>query len=78
MPPAITALYSPALIAEEAIITDFRLDPQTLLIVVQGVETGNPDPRATCLAGFCPEPAWRTCPINTSSITPLSGSNPAF
>jgi hypothetical protein len=38
MPPATTSDAIPDLISEAAIITDFRLDPHTLFIVVQGVE----------------------------------------
>ena len=52
MPPAITALCSSARIEEAAIMTDFRLEPHTLLIVTLGVETGKSAPSATCLAGF--------------------------
>ena len=78
IPPAITARYSPALIAEEAIMTDLRLEPHTLLIVVLGVVTGKPAPSATCRAGFCPAPAWRTWPIKTSSIMVLSEFSPTF
>ena len=47
MPPAITTSYSPARIAEAAIITAFRLEPHTLLMVVHGVECGSPAPIAT-------------------------------
>ena len=43
-----------------AIITAFSEDPQTLLIVVAAIEFGKPAPNATCLAGACPAPAWRT------------------
>ena len=65
MPPAITTLACPEIISLAAIITAFRLEPQTLLIVVHGVEYGKPAFIATCLAGACPEPACKTCPIYT-------------
>ena len=74
IPPAIMALYSPALILFAAIITAFRDEPQTLLIVVAAIEFGKPAPSATCRAGACPAPAWSTCPNNTSSTMPLEGS----
>jgi hypothetical protein len=47
IPPATTTLATPALISVAAIIAAFRLDPHTLLIVVQGVLTGIPAPIAT-------------------------------
>ena len=50
-------------------IIDFIADPQTLLTVVQGVDTGSPAARAACRAGACPCPAVRTEPIKTSSIS---------
>ena len=62
----------------EASIAASRELPHTLLIVVAGVETGNPEPRATCLAGFCPHPACNTCQNMKSSTIPLAGSNPTL
>ena len=47
IPPAMIALYSPALILLAAIIAAFREEPHTLLIVVAAVEFGRPAPRAT-------------------------------
>ena len=47
IPPAIIALYSPALILLAAIIAAFREEPQTLLMVVAAVEFGSPAPNAT-------------------------------
>ena len=47
IPPTITTSETPALISVAAIIAAFRLEPHTLLIVVQGVVTGNPAPMAT-------------------------------
>ena len=60
IPPAIITFACPEMISLAAIITAFKLEPQTLLIVVQGVEYGNPALIATCLAGACPEPACNT------------------
>ena len=57
MPPATMALYSPARMLFAAIMAALREEPHTLLMVVHGVETGSPAPKATCLAGFCPAPA---------------------
>ena len=37
------------------------------MTVVQTVDSESPDPRATCLAGFCPTFALRTHPKKTSS-----------
>ena len=50
----------PAMMSLAAIIAAFKLEPQTLLTVVQGVEYGNPAPSATCLAGACPAPDCKT------------------
>ena len=60
MPPATTRLETPALISVAAIMAALRLEPQTLLMVVQGVLTGRPALIATCLAGACPVPVCRT------------------
>ena len=56
IPPATTILDTPASISVAAIIAALRLEPQTLLIVVQGVVTGIPTRMATCLAGAWPAP----------------------
>ena len=63
IPPATTTFACPEMISLAAIITAFKLEPHTLLIVVQGVEYGNPELIATCLAGACPEPACNTWPM---------------
>ena len=44
-------------------------------MVVAGTSTGIPAFTAACLAGFCPNPAWITHPIYTSST--CSGCTPA-
>ncbi len=49
-------------------------DPQTLLAVVQVMESGNPAPGTACRAGACPIAAPRTGPIRASSIS--SGESP--
>ena len=60
MPPAMIISACPAMMSLAAIIAAFKLEPQTLLTVVQGVEYGNPAPSATCLAGACPAPDCKT------------------
>ena len=77
MPPAMMALYSPARMLLAAIMAALSDEPQTLLMVAHGVETGRPAPKATWRAGFWPAPAWRTWPNKTSSITPEEGSTSA-
>src|SRR5262245_17730708 len=67
MPPAITISASSALIAWAASITAFNPEPQTLLTVCAGTDSGSPDRIATWRAGFMPWPAWRTFPTMTSS-----------
>ena len=47
IPPAIMALYSPAFMLLAAIITAFKEEPQTLLIVVAAIVFGRPAPNAT-------------------------------
>ena len=51
IPPAMIALYSPALILLAAIITAFNDEPHTLLIVVAAIVLGRPAPNATWRAG---------------------------
>ena len=52
MPPATTMSTSPARIICEAIATDLRPDPQSMLIVVAGTSFGIPAPIAAWRAGF--------------------------
>ena len=47
IPPATITLYSPARMLLAAIMAALRDEPQTLLTVAQGVETGRPAPSAT-------------------------------
>ena len=47
MPPATMTLYSPARMLLAAIMAALSEEPHTLLMVVQGVETGRPAPKAT-------------------------------
>ena len=51
-----------------ASIVAFMPEPQTLLMVVAPVASGNLAPRAACRAGAWPCPAGSTQPMNTSSI----------
>ena len=60
IPPAIITFDLPAVMLFAAIIAASNELPQTLLIVVAPIDTGKPAPRATCLAGFCPQPACNT------------------
>ena len=75
MPPARATSQSPALIPCAAIITALSPDPQTLLRVVHGVESGRPAPSATCRAGAWPTLAGKTQPAYTSWTA--SGGTPA-
>ena len=54
-------------IANWAVAMVIALSPlaQTLLTVVQGMESGSPAPRAAWRAGACPNPDWRTQPMYT-------------
>ena len=52
--------YSPARIEFAASITALSDEPQTLLIVTAGVESGKPAPNATWRAGAWPAPACNT------------------
>ena len=78
IPPAIIISASPAWIACEANITDFRPEPHILFTVKHSTELGSPALIAACLAGACPCPADKTLPIITSCIAfgsiPVSSS----
>src|SRR5215213_1599313 len=69
MPPATTTSESPSCMPCAAIITDFKPEPQTLLIVTAETPNGMPPWSAACRAGFCPSPACMTQPIMTSSTS---------
>ena len=69
MPPATTTSTSPVRIIWEAIATDLRPDPHSMLIVVEGTSWGIPAAIADWRAGFCPRPACRTQPSTTSSTS---------
>src|SRR5688500_184554 len=68
MPPATITSASPARMAEAPIITAFRPEPQTLLMVVALTPSGSPAFSAAWRAGAWPAPAWRTWPMIASSI----------
>ena len=69
MPPATMTSASPARMICDASVTDFRPEPQSMLIVVAGTSTGSPAPTAACRAGFWPSPACSTQPSRTSSTS---------
>src|SRR6202522_2257154 len=69
MPPDTTISAEPAWIMSWASIVAFIPEPQTLLMVVAPVASGDPAPRAACLAGARPCPAGNTQPMNTSSTS---------
>src|ERR1700734_4314952 len=69
MPPDTTISADPARMMSWASIVAFIPEPQTLLMVVAPVASGNPAPRAACLAGAWPCPAGKTHPMNTSSTS---------
>jgi hypothetical protein len=73
IPPATTMLASPARISAAASMIALRPEPQTRLIVVALVVTGRPARSVACRAGAWPTPAWRTCPMRTSSTGAPSG-----
>src|ERR1700678_7035 len=73
MPPDTTMSAEPAWMMSCASIVAFMPDPQTLLMVVAPVASGNLAPRAAWRAGAWPCPAGSTQPMNTSSIR--SGAN---
>src|SRR5258707_7492277 len=75
IPPATATSMSPARIAWSAIITAFRPEPQTLLMVSAATCSGRPPLSAACRAGFCPSPAETTLPMMHSST--ICGSMPA-
>ena len=62
IPPATTTLLYPDEILCEARMMDLRPLAQTLLMVVASELGFMPEPRATCLAGDWPTPAWTTLP----------------
>ena len=68
MPPATNRSPSPARMACAASIIAFIPEPQTLFIVVQGIDAGTPAPSAACRAGAWPRPAETTLPKKTSSM----------
>ncbi len=78
IPPATTSSASPARISAAASMMALRPEPQTRLIVVAGVASRRPAPRAARRAGAWPAPAWSTWPIRTSSISAVAGSRPAL
>lgn len=69
MPPASMISLTPSCRDWVAKVMAFMPEAQTLLMVVASVVSGHPAPRATCLAGAWPNPAERTLPINTSSMS---------
>ena len=75
MPPATTTSALPAAIRSCASIAAFIPEPQTLLSVAHGTDSGSPAPKAACRAGACPSPAGSTQPITTSSTR--SAATPA-
>jgi hypothetical protein len=54
VPPATTISALPVMMVWAPKMTAFKLEAQTLLTVVQTVESWRPASRAHCLAGFCP------------------------
>src|SRR2546426_5397855 len=72
MPPATTHCSSPALIAWAASITALSPEPQTLLIVSEGIVPGRPAWIAAWRAGAWPSPPWSTLPRMTSSTRAAS------
>ena len=73
MPPATMSSASPARMADAPIITAFRPEPHTLLMVVALTPSGRPAFSAAWRAGAWPAPAWSTWPMIASSI--LSGAS---
>src|SRR5690348_11192080 len=69
MPPATTMLAEPALIRSWPSMIAFMPEPQTLLIVVQPVETGRPAPSDAWRAGAWPRFAGSTQPMKTSETS---------
>ncbi len=63
MPPTTAVFISPDLMARAAEMMACMPLPQTLLMVVHGVDSGMPAASAACLAGACPMPALRTLPM---------------
>src|SRR5687768_5910379 len=67
VPPATMISASAHFTACAASITAFSPDPQTLLTVCAGTESGMPARMEAWRAGFMPRPAWRMQPRITSS-----------
>jgi hypothetical protein len=63
IPPATMISASPARISWSAVAIAFRPDRQTLLIVIDGTESGSPAWMPAVRAGFCPAPARITWPM---------------
>ncbi len=63
IPPATTISASPALIRRSAWAIAFRPDRHTLLMVIEGTESGRPPAMPALRAGFCPAPARMTWPM---------------
>jgi hypothetical protein len=57
-PPATTIEALPVMMVWAPRIMALIEEAQTLLTVVQTVESFSPAPRAHCLAGFCPRLEW--------------------
>ena len=70
-PPAITIFASFNLIELNPKVIAANPEPQTWLIVVAVFSLSIPALIAACLAGFWPQPAWRTWPKKTVSTSVL-------
>src|SRR3712207_3133803 len=68
MPPATWASACPSSIVDAAMLTAFRPEAHTLLMVVASTLVGSPAKMAACLAGACPTPADSTLPMYTASM----------
>ena len=55
--------------ARAAVATASIPEAHALLIVWAGTLSGRPARRTTCRAGLGPDPAWRACPISSSSTS---------
>ena len=69
MPPASTTPALPLRIRSRASMTVAMPDPQTLLTVIVGTDTGRPAASTAWRAGACPTPACSTQPIRAWSIS---------
>ena len=63
MPPATMISASPARIIWSAVAIALMPDRQTLLIVIEGSDSGSPAAMPAVRAGFCPAPARMTWPM---------------